>query len=479
MASRDSLTLISAAKAGIALRDDQAKAHTEKLRRALRAELRLLLAKLRPVFREMPKRRWGVHSARHLLPVIHAHTQQTIGRMAGHLAGEAQRSARSGYVTATKAAELALDHVDAPEKLDPDRLLGQPLVQDVRVLNKSVEIMREAGDDDHWRRQPRDEDGQWTRGGGAARKMQQHTARQPLVPQTRAFRDWFGDSVVVADNSPMPVYHAAFNDFDVFRTDPASDSPSQAPWNPNFDDIGAWFAKDPGLSNKVAEFYGSRMRRTPPRSVPAFLSIKNPLRIASRNDFDKELYRTLSPEDREHWKDIRKRLGATAPKTQEQVDAEDEERASFVKGMKDNLIAQGGYDGIVIDDDMGNGAAFIAFHPEQIKSATGNVGTFDPREASIARQPQVPQTRAFRDWFGKSKVVDDAGEPKPAYHGTVGDFDTFRYGDVESDMGAGFYFSSSPGEASERYADETGADDGVFGSDLGHRVKVLTDMLTA
>lgn len=32
----------------------------------------------------------------------------------------------------------------------------------------------------------------------------------------------------------------------------------------------------------------------------------------------------------------------------------------------------------------------------------------------------------FKAWFGKSKVVDEAGEPLKAYHGTNAEFDTFR-----------------------------------------------------
>jgi GNAT superfamily N-acetyltransferase len=41
--------------------------------------------------------------------------------------------------------------------------------------------------------------------------------------------------------------------------------------------------------------------------------------------------------------------------------------------------------------------------------------------------PSMADTRTpeFRKWFGKSKVVDQNGEPRVMYHGTVSDFDTF------------------------------------------------------
>jgi hypothetical protein len=59
---------------------------------------------------------------------------------------------------------------------------------------------------------------------------------------------------------------------------------------------------------------------------------------------------------------------------------------------------------------------FVAFRPEQIKSATGNRGTFDPADPRILYQRPEPtkdqtQTPEFRRWFGDSKVVDAEGRP--------------------------------------------------------------------
>ena len=49
-----------------------------------------------------------------------------------------------------------------------------------------------------------------------------------------------------------------------------------------------------------------------------------------------------------------------------------------------NLMMQAGYDGIVYDNKHeGDGDSYIAFFPNQIKSAIGNKGTFDPNNQDI------------------------------------------------------------------------------------------------
>lgn len=62
----------------------------------------------------------------------------------------------------------------------------------------------------------------------------------------------------------------------------------------------------------------------------------------------------------------------------------------------------------------------------------------------------------FDAWFGDSKVVDADGKPRVVYHGTTNDFDTFdrSRSNIESDMGAGFYFSNTPDDVANNYAGE-------------------------
>lgn len=64
------------------------------------------------------------------------------------------------------------------------------------------------------------------------------------------------------------------------------------------------------------------------------------------------------------------------------------------------------------------------------------------------------KSKAFKAWFGKSKVVDAKGKPLVVYHGTPGDFSVFQRerANPESDFGAGFYFSNTPDDVASNYA---------------------------
>jgi hypothetical protein len=70
-------------------------------------------------------------------------------------------------------------------------------------------------------------------------------------------------------------------------------------------------------------------------------------------------------------------------------------------------------------------------------------------------EPTRKQTdsKAFRDWFGDSKVVDESGEPLVVYHGTGGHFDEFKQGaagrDSTTDSKMGFFFTDDPDVADE------------------------------
>ena len=86
------------------------------------------------------------------------------------------------------------------------------------------------------------------------------------------------------------------------------------------------------------------------------------------------------------------------------------------------------------------------------------------------------KAKAFADWFGESKVIDEDGNPEetapiPVYHGTTHDFEEFDLdrANVESDMGAGHYFSSDTGDSEANYAGE--------GPDLTSRIGSLADQL--
>jgi hypothetical protein len=72
-------------------------------------------------------------------------------------------------------------------------------------------------------------------------------------------------------------------------------------------------------------------------------------------------------------------------------------------------------------------------------------------EAAKLWQEKGTDSPYFKKWFGKSKVVDENGEPLVVYHGTSDKFTAFdadRYQSInKGDFGEGFYFTPKKGQA--------------------------------
>lgn len=59
----------------------------------------------------------------------------------------------------------------------------------------------------------------------------------------------------------------------------------------------------------------------------------------------------------------------------------------------------------------------------------------------------ITKTNAFKKWFGKSKVVDENGDPLVVYHGTGADFNVFKIGST-----GGIFFSNNI-ESARRFSE--------------------------
>ena len=83
------------------------------------------------------------------------------------------------------------------------------------------------------------------------------------------------------------------------------------------------------------------------------------------------------------------------------------------------------------------------------------------------------KTAAFKAWFGKSKVVDEDGKPLRVYHGTTADFSEFDRdrGNIESDFGAGFYFTNTPADVESNYAG--------IGPDLENKIQLEAERIAS
>ena len=65
-------------------------------------------------------------------------------------------------------------------------------------------------------------------------------------------------------------------------------------------------------------------------------------------------------------------------------------------------------------------------------------------------QEKGTESKYFKNWFGESKVVDEAGKPLVVYHGTPSEFEVFDYDKIGTNgtsEGVGFYFTDDKATA--------------------------------
>lgn len=214
---------------------------------------------------------------------------------------------------------------------------------------------------------PTAEDGQRVEDYDAAVALQKEAVAARPQTESAAFRRWFGDSKVVDEKGrPKRVYHGTNASFDTFLHN------SIVP--------GFYFADDP----QVAGEYGGNDRAN---VMPAYLSLQNPV------EFDG---------DGAEWHSIDARL--LPPEVRDQIPENHilENRAGVPQVGLSSIfqVAKAmGMDGVIAHNVRDGGGAYgrrtpatiyIASKPEQIKSATGNSGAFNPEDPSILkRQGQV------------------------------------------------------------------------------------------
>lgn len=188
---------------------------------------------------------------------------------------------------------------------------------------------------------------------GAAQVLNQ----SPVGVNTPAFKKWFGDSKVVDESgAPLIVYHGTFADFDKF--DPARFGNTDR----GFHGEGFYFSESKDYAGSYAPARGGVV-------MPAYLNISNPF---------------VKPSQATHgvgWREAaRSALGDIGVR-----DVGDS--AEVTQALK-----AAGFDGVLVYkvDELVGGAPYlfevVAFEPTQIKSATGNRGTFNPNDPSILNQ---------------------------------------------------------------------------------------------
>jgi hypothetical protein len=128
-----------------------------------------------------------------------------------------------------------------------------------------------------------------------------------------------------------------------------------------------------------------------------------------------------------------------------------------------NAIKSLGFDGISVFED--NNKNYAVFKENQIKSAVGNVGTFNEKNPNIRYSLKSPDIDSanFKKWSKNAPIIpsDDTSEYKggpavfQAYHGTTHTgISTFKVdvGNKEGFLGQGPYFSTSIDDVNANYA---------------------------
>ena len=198
---------------------------------------------------------------------------------------------------------------------------------------------------------------------------------------TRQFKRWFANSKVVdRSGNPRIVYHGTPNGkFWTFDKNRIGET-----WNA--DETGFFFTSSKSQAEEYTRPY-FRENTATPNLFSVYLSIQNPLVI-----------------DRAWWQ---KQFGRSDIYNHDAIEIWDNEQSTILDEMR-----KGGHDGVIIDPNPMGGAAkmYMVPEPNQIKSATDNIGTFDPGNADIrfARSGsglKPPEAELVKT----TRVADDAG----------------------------------------------------------------------
>jgi hypothetical protein len=201
------------------------------------------------------------------------------------------------------------------------------------------------------------------------------------------FKNWFGDwqndpenasKVVNPDGTPKVMYHGtnADQDFHIFNTYGA---------NYGLYGGGSYFTDNP----EVAQGYTKKGRGNNPRVYQVYLNIRNPIVMEQEADVDRwldaipELENYITkPGDSE----ITAMTNRDFYRAMEEYFADEGMYKWEAEEAAMDTLKNMGYDGINHVGGMNKDIqhdVWIAFDPEQIKSATENIGTYDPEEADI------------------------------------------------------------------------------------------------
>ena len=214
-----------------------------------------------------------------------------------------------------------------------------------------------------------------------------------ITPEQRAqnFAAWFGDSKVVDESGqPLVVYHGTDGNFDSFSAGAKSYTQNEGYYGKGF-----YFTAMPSKASGYATdvIGGVETPRPYGNVLPVYVSLRNPLEVTGRSFRDIAKWPEWTPQER---RDIVAGGGVLTGE---------------VSGKRIREIAEKrGYDGVI----AGYGSEVVAFRPEQIKSAIGNSGRFDPNSASLTDSPFDTWAAQITAAVDQMRATMAAEQPTPA-----------------------------------------------------------------
>ena len=235
---------------------------------------------------------------------------------------------------------------------------------------------------------------------------------QKEIPQTETpeFKKWFGDSKVVdANGKPLVVYHGGkpgISEFDPSKAGSVQTSDwgkgiyfTPSKWQAASYGEEASLAGD-ATSNKAWEDFGEAAKKLGTTVMMAGIDLGR----------DSKEYKSLEPFEN-RWREARKQSREKNKGQVYPVFLKIENPLLYkYEGVTDPFLSAHakakGHDGIIIQREDGSVDEIVAFEPTQIKSATGNQGTFDPNDPNILHQKssEAIHGRFYEDEMGKLHV---------------------------------------------------------------------------
>lgn len=214
------------------------------------------------------------------------------------------------------------------------------------------------------------------------------SAAREAITSTEAFRRWFGDSKVVdEDGNPLVLYHGTTQE-DIGEFEP-----------PTFFTSAPWAADHYALYISAGDSGNV---------VPVYLKMENPLDLTvgvGPTVESADRYRKLFAIARAAGVEIETDIGPpgakppmgwefrspTVASRMEWNDGFNPADLMYLPEVRRELEKEG-YDGLIINDVLERGEihAYIPLHANQIKSAVGNTGDFDPARSDIRFSRRMP-----------------------------------------------------------------------------------------